>query len=115
MKHRCPFATKSYKAKTSKSYILTPVPPRDRTDVSLLEKREKDLGEYTVQVWSLYRHPDLRYCTFKLIGTKLRTNRHGRTIQPDVPGGPFRRGHNKYGCLYLLRDAPTNRTKHFIF
>ena len=63
-------------------------------------KCEEPLDELTVEVWLLYDHPNLKYCTFyKRDGikdgrTNGRTDR--RTIQTlDAPGGPFRPWHLK--------------------
>ena len=37
-------------------------------------KYEQPLDELTVQVWLLYDHPNFKYCTLYVCGTKLRTN-----------------------------------------
>ena len=70
-------------------------------------KCEEPLDELTVQVWLLYDHLNLKYCTLFVSGTELRTDRRTdgrtdgrtdrrtdkRTIQTlDAPGGPFRPG-----------------------
>ena len=37
-------------------------------------KCEQPLNELTVQVWLLYGHPNLKYCSLLVSGTELRTN-----------------------------------------
>ena len=77
-----PAATKSNMAKIPKSYILT-------------EECEQPLDELTAQVWWLYHHPNLKYCTLFESGTELRTDRrtNKQTIQLlDAPGRRFRPG-----------------------
>ena len=67
-----PAATKSNMANISKSYILTP--PRPQGHVMSV-KCEEPIDELTVQVWLLYLHPNLKYCTLFESGTELRTDR----------------------------------------
>ena len=62
-------------------------------------KCEQPLDELTVQVWLLYDHPNLKYCTLFVKDTELCTDRQmdgrtdKRTIQTlDAPSRPFRPG-----------------------
>ena len=73
VKHGCTRPQQSQNmAKISKSYILTP-PQGHVMSVTC----EEPIDELTVQVWLLYDQPNFQYCTFFIIGTKLRTD--GRT------------------------------------
>ena len=90
---------KSKSGKISKSYILTPPDPRGH---GMSVKCEKPIDELTVQVWLLYHHPNIKYCTLFESGTELRTDGQtdGRTDRRtirllDAPGGPFRPGASK--------------------
>ena len=60
------------KLKSGKIQILTP-PQRQGHVISA--KFEKPLDELTVQVWCLYDHQNLKYCTLYVSGTELRTDR----------------------------------------
>ena len=71
-----PVAAKSKSGKIFKSYIFTPPNPQGNV---MLVKCEQPLDKLTVQVWLLYDHPNLKYCTLYVSGTELRTD--GRTIQ----------------------------------
>ena len=84
VKHGCPRRQQSHNmAKISKSYILTLPHPKGYV---MSVKCEQSIDEPTVQVWLLYHHPNLKYCTLIVSGTELRTNRRtdkqtdGRTI-----------------------------------
>ena len=49
----------------------------------MLVKCEEPIDELTVQVWLLYHHPNLKYCTLFVSGTEFRTDRRTdkRTIR----------------------------------
>ena len=51
---------------------LTPPHPQGHV---MLVKCEESIDELTVQVWLLYHHPSLKYCTLLVSGTELRTDR----------------------------------------
>ena len=73
VKHGCPRRQQSQNmAKISKSYILTPPHPQG---YGMSVKCEEPIDELTVQVWLLYDHPNLKYCTLFVSGTELRTDR----------------------------------------
>ena len=83
-------------AKISKSYVLTPPHPQGQV---MSVQCEEPIDELTVQVWLLYDHPNLQYCTLFVSGTDGQTDKRtdgqadGRTIRLlDAPGGPFRPG-----------------------
>ena len=73
VKHGCPRRQQSQNmAKISKSYILTPPHPQGHV---MSVKCEEHIDELTVQVWLLYHHPNLKYCTLFVSGTELQTDR----------------------------------------
>ena len=65
-----PTATKLKSGKISKFQILTPSQGH-----VMSVKCEKPLDELTAQVWFLYDHPNLKYCTLYVSGTELRTEK----------------------------------------
>ena len=71
-------ATKSKYGKISKSQILTLPHPQGHV---MSVKCEQSIDGLSVQVWLLYDHPNLKYCTLNVSGTELRTDRRtdGRT------------------------------------
>ena len=72
VKHRCPRWQQSQNmAKKSKSYILTPPHPKGHVKSV---KCEGPIDELKVQVWLLYDHPNIKYCTLFVSGRELRTD-----------------------------------------
>ena len=61
------------------------------------------LDKLTVQVWLMYEHVNLKYCTFNVNGTELRTNRRTdrRTIQTQDAPGFLNRGHKNQASVCL--------------
>ena len=104
MKHRCPRRQQSWNmAKTSKSYILTPPHPQGHV---MSVRCEEPIDELTVQVWFLYHHQNLNYCTLFVSRMELRTDKwtDRRTIRLlDTPGGPFRPGALKENIWCAIR------------
>ena len=73
VKHGCPRRQQCQNmAKISNFYILTPPNPQGH---GMSVKCEEPIDELTVQVWSLYHHPNFKYCTLFVSGTELRTDR----------------------------------------
>ena len=85
-------------ATISKSYILTPHHPQGH---GMSVKCAEPIDELTVQVWSLYDHPNFKYCTLFVSGAELRTDgqTNGRTdgrSDHQMPPADFSgRGHKK--------------------
>ena len=100
VKHGCPRRQQSQNmAKISKSYILTPPDPQGH---GMSVKCEEPKDELTVQVWLLYHHPNLKYCTLFVSGDGIadrRTDRQtkGRTEDPisRCPRRTFQAGGKK--------------------
>ena len=64
-------AVKSKYGKIFKSQILYQPHPQGHV---MSVKYEQPLDEFTVQVWLLYNHPNVKYCTLNVSGTDLRTD-----------------------------------------
>ena len=100
----------------SKSYIF--IPPHHQGHVVSV-KSEIPLGGLTVQVWLLYDHPNLKYCTLLISGTELRTEgrtngqTNRRTDDPNTrcPRWTFKAGGIKnccWGAFPLTHKKKTN-------
>ena len=86
-----PAATKSKYGKICKSQILTLPHPQGHV---MSVKCEQSIDGLSVQVWLLYDHPNVKYCTLNVSGTELRTDRRtdgqtdgqtdGRTDDPNT-------------------------------
>ena len=76
-----PVATKPKSDKIFKSFTLAPIPHPLKGHVMSV-KCEQCLDELTVQVWLLYHHPSLKYCTLYVGGTELQTD--GQTLMPPA-------------------------------
>ena len=118
VKHGCPRRQQCQNmAKISKSYILTPPDPQGHR---ISVKCEERIDELTVQVWSLYHHPNFKYCTLFVSRTELRTDRRkdrqtdgrtdgqtdGRTDNPNTrcPRRTFQAGGIlSHRCLKRIR------------
>ena len=107
-------ATKLKSGKISKSQILTPPQPKGH---GMSVKCEKPLDEFTVQVWFLYDHQNLKYCIsyVHVSGTELRpdgqTNRWSYYYMPpaDISGW----GHKN--CVLIAIIALINYLYNFTF
>ena len=86
-----PVATKS---KYCKNLLVLHFDPAQPPGQVMSVKCEESIDEFTVQVWSLYHYPNLKYCTLFVSGTELRTDRRTIRLQ-DAPGGTFRLGYKK--------------------
>ena len=66
---------------TAKILHFDPTPPYPKGHAV---KCEQSIDELTVQVWLLYHHPNVRYCTLCVNGMELRTDRRmdGQTDDP---------------------------------
>ena len=78
---------------------LTPIFwPRQPQGHVMSVKCDEPIDELTVQVWLLYHHPNLKYCTLFVSGTELRTDRRtDRQTDKQTDGRTIR-----------LLDAPKN-------
>ena len=90
VKHGCPWRQQSqYRAKSN---IFTP--PQLQGHV-MSEKCEQPLGELAFQVWLLYHHQNLEYCTVYVNRAELQADRQmNRRTVPLLytPQEPFRPG-----------------------
>ena len=91
-----PAEIKLKSGKISKSPFLTQSHPKGHVPSG---KCEQPLDELTVQVWFLNDHPNLKYSTFCVSGTELRTDK--RTI-----------GQTDGRCDYLMPPANLSGRGH---